>query len=299
MSRLQSVSYSGQLGYRDEAVPIFMDLMRSERVAIWVQEYVIEALGRLKWFDVLLILAGDEHTPVAMREQAATALEKLGHKDEAASIWLTLARDARVTSEGRTRMIGALKQLGRADVLLIVSLDTVVTAWVRIEAAGALGQLGYMDEATSCLLALALSIDEFAWIGHMRIVEILHKLSQVDALLVLARNEHVDDAVRCETAAALGQLGRVNAATEILLTLVNDKRIDAGTRVGAAETLDQHVYRWVRCDAARKLGQYGDARVLPDIDKIAQSDLDEDVRDAAREATIQIRSRFGIKDASH
>ncbi len=60
-----------------------------------------------------------------------------------------------------------------------------------------------------------------------------------EGLLALARDERVDDWVRSTAADALGQLGRAKEAAEILLALARDERVDDGVRSDAAAALGQ------------------------------------------------------------
>jgi HEAT repeat protein len=89
-------------------------------------------------------------------------------------------------------------------------------------------------------------------------------------LLTLAENEKEEANVR-ERAEVLRNLGRADD----LLVLARDEKV----RVSVRER------------AAKALGQFADARVLPDLERIAQEDKDEVVREAAREAIVRIRRR--------
>ena len=61
----------------------------------------------------------------------------------------------------------------------------------------------------------------------------------------------------------------------IALALARDEEVDTGVRVRAAEVL----------------GRFADARVLPDLERIAQKDKARDVHRAARRAIKKIRRR--------
>ncbi|MBZ0159074.1 MAG: hypothetical protein K8G79_02850 [bacterium] len=51
----------------------------------------------------------------------------------------------------------------------------------------------------------------------------------------------------------------------------------------------------VRVEATRTLWRFGDARLLPDLERIADQNVDGSVRPAARRAAEQIRQRLSGK----
>ena len=56
---------------------------------------------------------------------------------------------------------------------------------------------------------------------------------------MLAKDNKVEDWVRCDAAQALGQLGRADEAAELLLALAVDEKVDAYVRSNAVEGLGQ------------------------------------------------------------
>jgi HEAT repeat protein len=59
------------------------------------------------------------------------------------------------------------------------------------------------------------------------------------------------------------------------------------------------VVNWeVQWDAFAALGQFADARVMPDLERIAQEDKDINVRWAAQQAIDQIRQRASRPEGS-
>jgi len=125
----------------------------------------------------------------------------------------------------------------------------------------------------------------------------LGKLGQVEALLALARDEKVDGRVREPAAEALGRLGRDEEASPILLALARDEKVNSLVRLAAAEALGHLGQVEEAVSILLALGKCADARVLPDLERIAQEnvDEDEDVRRAAQEAIKQIRQRSDLR----
>jgi len=101
-----------------------------------------------------------------------------------------------------------------------------------------------------------------------------------DGLLALARDAQLGAAVRSKAASALGQLGRVEQATEVLLALAQDAQLAAN----------------VRSEAARSLGQLGRAEEAAEVLlALAQdTDVDASVRSASASALGEL-GRAGEK----
>ncbi len=224
----------------------------------------------------LLSLAHDEQVDASVRERAAKALGKLGRVNEATSILLTLARDEKVNGYVRKRAADALSELGQADpatqAWLALAGDEQVDAGVRKQSAEALDRLERTDQAAQAWLALAHDEQVVPWM-RARAAEALGNLGRVNDLLELACNKKVDRYVRVKAAEALSGLKRASEATPILLELACDER----------------VHEDVRIQAIKVMGRFVDARVLPDLERMAQED--SEVRHAAQRAIEQIRRR--------
>jgi HEAT repeat protein len=308
----------GELGRAEEAAPILLALAHDEQMDDWTREYAAEALGRLGRAEeaapILLALARDEWVGVDVRERAAEALGEL----ERAEDLLALARDEWVGVDVRERAAEALGRLGRAEeaapILLALARDEWVGVDVRERAAGALGELGRAEEAAQAWRALARDERVYGWMRE-RAAETLGRLGRAEeaaqAWLGLARDEKVDGQVRVHAAEALGRLRRAAEAAQAWLALARDERVYGWMRERAAETLsrlgraeeaaqawlalarDKKLDWWTRVDAAEALGKWADARVLPELERIARRDKSEAVRRAAQQAVERIRRRGG------
>lgn len=137
-----------------------------------------------------------------------------------------------------------------------------------------LGQLRAYPRVAKDLLMLAHDKTLDVWMRVDAAVA-LGKLGRAEDLLALARDETISAGVRLEAASALGKLGRA----EDLLPLARDETVEA-------------LVRW---RATTTLGRFGDARLLPDLECIAQQDADNDVRWAAQKAVEEIRQRLSGK----
>jgi thioredoxin-like negative regulator of GroEL len=258
---------------------------------------------------VLKAIAQNTEVWAWIRERAVMALCQLGYTDEAAVVLLALARDKKVKADLRIRAAEVLGELGQANevapILLVLACDKGIDAEMRVKAARALGHLGKATEATPVLLALAHD-EEMDVDARIEAAEILSELGQteeaVPILLVLARDEKVDPQARCRAAEELGHLGQAEEAVPILLAQARDKTVNADVRWRAAEVLselgradvllalasDEKVDTWMRECTIMVLGWSANARVLLDLERIAQADKDEDVRWAAQEAIEHI-----------
>jgi len=268
----------GELGRAEEAAQAWLALARDERVYGWMRERAAETLGELgraeEAAQAWLALARDERVDGGVRVRAAETLGRLGRAEEAVQAWLALARDGRV--DVRVRAVGALGHLGRTEDLLALAHDERVDVDVRERAAEALGRLGRAEEAAQAWLALARDERVYGWMRE-RAAETLGRLGRAEDLLALARDERVDGKVRQRAAEALGELGRAEEAAQAWLALARDKRVGGDVRERAAEAL----------------GKWADARVLPELERIAREDKSEAVRWAARRAVEEIRRRGG------
>ena len=204
-----------------------------------------------------------------------TLLGELRGYQRAGEGLLVLARDAQVETGGRTRAVKALGRLGWADDLAALACDVQVNGVVREVAAKALGELGRTDEASSILLALARDVQIKARVRGQAVVALIG-LRRIDNLLALARDGQMDELIRVQAAEALGNLERAEESTQAWLALVHDEQVEA----------------WVRVRAAEALGRLGDARVLPDLERIAGEDKSKWVCRAARRAIKWIRRRM-------
>jgi thioredoxin-like negative regulator of GroEL len=136
------------LGRADEAVEVWLVLIRDGAVDDRVQERALVALEELGRVDNILALARDPAVDIWVRVKAAEALGKLGRADEAAELLLALAWARAVDDYWvQERALVALEELGRADDLLTLARDPALDIWVRVEAVEALGELGRADEA--------------------------------------------------------------------------------------------------------------------------------------------------------
>jgi HEAT repeat protein len=300
----------GRLGRAEEAAPILLALARDERVYGWVRVRAAEALGELGRAEDLLALARDERVDGWVRERAAEMLRRLRRAKKAAQAWLALAHDEKVEGWVREYAAEALGELGRAEeaapILLALARDEQMDDWTREYAAEALGRLGRAEEAAPILLALARDERVYGWV-RVRAAEALGELGRAEDLLALARDEKVDRRVRVCAAEALGRLGRA----EDLLALAHDEKVEGWVREYAAEALgelgraeeaapillalarDEQMDDWTREYAAEALGKWADARVLPELERIARRDKSEAVRRAAQQAVERIRRRGG------
>jgi uncharacterized protein YggL (DUF469 family) len=227
-----------------------------------------------------LVLAARMMSPIGLLRDfnSLSLLGELRGYPRAASGLLALARDARVDESVRVDAAEVLGKLGRTDeaaqAWLALARDVQVDEWVRERVAAALGELGWADEATQAWLALArdAQVDEDM---RERAAAALGELGRADDLLALARDAQVEARVRKRAAEALGKLGCADEAALILLALARDAQVHWQVRERAAETL----------------GRFAGARVLPELERIAQRDRDEVVRWAAQQAIEQIRKR--------
>jgi hypothetical protein len=130
----------------------------------------------------------------------------------------------------------------------------------------------------------------------------------IDALVARARRTAASDLFRHPNALeVLSRLGTYAPAVKGLLSIVRSKRVRGWGHLEAVEALgrmgrdhdllmlarDETVDSGLRMVAAFFLGKYGgDSRLLPDLERIAREDVDEDVRQAAWAAVEQIRQRI-------
>jgi HEAT repeat protein len=286
--RVRAAEALGHLGRAEEAAQAWLALARDEKVDGWVRERAAAAVGKLgraeEAAQAWLALARDDKVDGRVRWQAAVALGRLGQAEEAAPLLLALAHNEKVAWQVRWQAAMALGRLGRAEgaaqAWLALARDERVDVDVRVHAAEALGRLGRAEGATPILLALAR--DERVDVDvRVHAAEALGRLGRAEeaaqAWLGLARDEKVDRRVRLHAAEALGELGRAEEAAPILLVLARDKKLDW----------------WTRVDAAEALGKWADARVLPELERIAREDKSEAVRRAAQRAVKRIRRRGG------
>lgn len=311
---LRPVSILGELRGYPRAADGLLALARDEQVEAWVRVKAADALGRLgqadKAIPILLALARGENREGFVRCEASIAMGRLGRADEATHILLALVYDEQVKLWERDQATIALGRLGRADNLLALVYDGKVRPGIRWRAAEMLCVLERVDY----LLKLAYDEKVEARV-RWRAVETLVRLGQTDKavpiMLVLACDERAEAMVRWQAAAALGRLGQADKAIPILLALARDEKMEAFVRLQAAEALcrlgqvyeaifvlvaltrDEQVDASVRQYAAAALGWFADARVLPDLKRIARKDEDRYVRRAARQAIKRIRQRTG------
>jgi hypothetical protein len=172
-----------------------------------------------------------------------------------------------------------------------------------------LSRLGAYPLATEGLLALARdeTVDILVRRHAVRALERLRRVGKaIPILLTLARDKTADSGMRVDVATVLELWDQTDDAAPILLTLVREERAHFGFRrwvatwlgkLGRAQELlalarDESVDTLVRVVAAQELATFGDARLLPDLECIAQQDADEDVRQAVLVAVERIRQRL-------
>ncbi len=264
----------------DTLLTLTRDEQRHERVRIRAAEK-LGCLGQTGVAaNILLALARDEHAEVHVR--VANALGRLGQIEVAADILLALAHDGQVNARMRERAVVALGRLKQTKALLALARDERVEDWMRVGAAVALGHQGQTEVAANILLALArdgrVNIQM-----RKRAVVALDRLEQTKALLALARDEEVAAEVHVGVANALGRLGQIEVAADILLALAHDGQVNARMRVRVAKALgrlgqtnkeaeswlalacDEQVAAGVRVGAAKALGSLGQIEVAVEI----------------------------------
>ncbi len=239
------------------------------------REGAVEALGGIKTpaaIDKLIASLNDSSPTV--RTAAVRALGETGSERAVRPLIDVLKDENSPLKSLAATSLGHLGQIAVPD--LLTQLRSAHPA-TRSLAANALGEIGSKD-AVAALIELV-KTDSSAARGDA--IEALGKIGSpaaIETMLPLARSGSVS--LRKKTIAALSQ--------------IDDKRV-VDTLV--AGLTDQ--YEEIRQIAATGLGNVGSKEVIPILERVAQTDANSDVRDAAINSIEQIKSQERIKQSEN
>jgi len=219
------------------------------------------------------LIASLRDTDLEVSVLAAEALVKIGVP--AVEPLIALLRDP--NEDVRRRAGWALVEIGLPAVELLITALRNPDKNVRWYAAWALGEIRHAHAVEPLIAALGdPDLEVFASAGGA-----LVKIGAPSVEPLISALRYPDESVRERAAVVLGQIGA--PAVESLIAALHDP--DA-------------CVRWYEVEA---LGRTGDARALPELERVAQEDTGktpwgESVADAAREAIARIRERMEKTD---
>jgi HEAT repeat protein/energy-coupling factor transporter ATP-binding protein EcfA2 len=262
-----------------------------------VRRHAAEALRNIGVPAVPLLVASLHDPDAGIRRSAVEVLGKIGDSRAVDSL-ITALRDRDVGV--RKSAAEALGKIGDARAVkpLIGALRDQDTG-VRRSAAEALGKIGNARAVKPLIGALR---DQDTGVRRSA-AEALGKIGDASAVkpLITALRDQ-DTGVRRSAAEALGKIGDARAVKS-LISVLRDS--EASVQRRAAEALEkigepsikpliaelrapETQVRWFAVDI---LGRLGDARALPELERVAREDKDVFVADAARKAIARIRQR--------
>ncbi|MBI3609831.1 MAG: HEAT repeat domain-containing protein [Nitrospirae bacterium] len=171
--------------------------------------------------------------------------------------------------------------------------------------------LGYLRDKRAVMPLLELlqaDQDEYTRVRAIGALGMIGSQQAFEPILKILQSEELGDTLRGAAAVILGQLGDRRALDHLRLVLLNKKnslnlRIQAVyglENLGnerAAEPLQQILSMEKDVDLLQPvivaLGKVGDISSLKQLDEIAQSHPDKDVREAAQEAIAKIKLKLG------
>jgi len=217
--------------------------------------------------------------------------------------------------------VAVAKALGRlgyvketSAILLAAAQDRQIRSWTREVAADTLDELGHVEAAIQAWLALAQD-EQVEGRARLRAGNVLGRLGRIDkaasVLLELVHNYRLESWVRGDAAKSLSKLGRTEEATQAWLVLMKAGETtsygaQALAELGRVQDLlavarDERLAVSVRVAAIGALERFGDASLLPDLERLAREDTSKTlwgkrVTDAAHQAIARIRARMAQTD---
>lgn len=257
---------------------------------------------------VLAACGGGEASPVTERPAAPATVHYSDQQIEGLIAQLTSATPSVTHNSAAFRTLVSIGE--RAMPQLVAALrDRARNTDVRKWCALLIGKVGPFDEAMGILLSV---LDDttglYAWWHRAEAANGLIELfRRQTAAVAKAHLAHGDARVREAAVQSFSYRDPAVRDEELMNLLITRMLIDVeprvrrraaavlATRVDSRDAIAPFVQAlddpdtWVRAEAARALGRIGNRNALPALDRIAGTDVDAWVRDAAAAAAIQIR----------
>ena len=305
---LASAAFEMEMGERRAARAFLLRLGRDEALVLDTRVRALIALAgagraRLATRELIALARGLRRTTAprwATRAEAFAALRELRREREL----IALAEGARESLEVRVAAAESLWALDQADrgreLLLALAMDPSDGHWDH-------DILGYALEGRGLIQELVDLTREWGTSSAMRAmaVYVLDSRGHHEQILTIAQDPLTVPDARVVACRVLREQGRDQESAEVLAVMIRDRNLDVEERDAAAVTLrgperaeilvelalDTDVHPAVRRSCMYGLVEVRDAEVAKTLQRLARSDPDSSVREAASFVAGEIRVR--------
>jgi hypothetical protein len=310
--QVELAAAAAELGEQRAVRALLLRLSRDETLVLDTRIKALLALAeagraRLAARELVALARGDRTTSAprwATRAEAFGALRELRREREL----VALAENERESMEVRVPAAESLWALDRADLgrelLLALALDPTEGHWDH-------DIIGYAFEGRGLIQELVDLTREWGASSAMRsmAIYVLDSRGHGEQVLAIAQDPQAVPDARVVACRVLREQGRDQESSEILAALIRDRGLDVDEREAAAvalrgperaETLvelalDTDVHPAVRRSCMYGLVEVRDGEVAKKIERLARSDPDRSVRDAASFVAGEIRVRLSAE----